>query len=399
MDDTSQLHLEHAERVRMELDEMRNKGVLVDLNVRGLSMFVTQVHWEHDLGIPPGDARRKRLRPGTKNLLPDSVQNALRSNEVRLRRNLAQFSRKISVFGAWDWIPHTAYATWLERHEALVEEQRVLKEDIIANYDYYVEKLREDFSAIAAEAWHSLTSYANGYSAGYEWSQFQQEVIAKAEAKLPGPSEIDRRLTVEVIPGLLMLPSEYEAELVERTRQLEERERLRAETRAAEAEAQARADVAMTQARLDMETAQIRADYERAQIAEMHRQEMARARDLLARTVSPFQEVIDSLRSDIYATTMEVAAAINKHGHVRGKTVQKIEGMLQTFRLLNVAGDYELEEQLQHLGNSLEVEGADTKRDAGVILAALHQVARVAIEQGEGVADRLRPTQEGLIEL
>jgi hypothetical protein len=61
---------------------MRELGVLVDVDVHGTSMFTARATW-NELGIPEEDTRRKRLKRGTKDLIPKVYIGRLRPELIR----------------------------------------------------------------------------------------------------------------------------------------------------------------------------------------------------------------------------------------------------------------------------------------------------------------------------
>jgi hypothetical protein len=60
---------DHVAEVSLDIRRMRELGVLVDVDVHGTSMFTARATW-NELGIPEEDTRRKRLKRGTKDLIP-----------------------------------------------------------------------------------------------------------------------------------------------------------------------------------------------------------------------------------------------------------------------------------------------------------------------------------------
>jgi hypothetical protein len=68
--------------VHLQLDTLKSLGVLIDLNVRGTSMFTRSASWG-ELGIPETDIRASRLSKGQKFLIPESRVKEWRSLETR----------------------------------------------------------------------------------------------------------------------------------------------------------------------------------------------------------------------------------------------------------------------------------------------------------------------------
>ena len=72
---------------RIELNQLREAGLLVDLDIHGISMFSIPTTFA-ELGIGVSDVRAKRLRTGRKDLFP-VYSKKFRSLEARARQNLS----------------------------------------------------------------------------------------------------------------------------------------------------------------------------------------------------------------------------------------------------------------------------------------------------------------------
>src|SRR5438128_2682147 len=77
--------------VRMQLRQLRNLGILVDIDIRGTSMFQRAASWA-EWGIGDQDIRHSRLSGGVKLLIPAQYVKRLRSLETRFRQTLEQYS-------------------------------------------------------------------------------------------------------------------------------------------------------------------------------------------------------------------------------------------------------------------------------------------------------------------
>jgi hypothetical protein len=73
--------------------------------------------------------------------------------------------------------------------------------------------------------------------------------------------------------------------------------------------------------------------------------------------------------------------------------------MVALFRMLNSAGDDELETKINNLADAMEVKGIETKRDTHAIMAALNGVAMVAMEKAETVIDMTEWTEWEALDL
>jgi hypothetical protein len=438
-----ELRQKHAERfadgetsrvstIRLELDWIRKNGALVDVDVVGLSMLTCTVRLS-ELGFPDEIALatigQVIMNLADAGLLPEwilsfnrrtnSVSMALcrpvylrsaKSIESQVRQQLAAFSYRKGmerVLGPYYWIPVTAYAAWKsdfdQRQAALEEVKAHLVNDLVA----WEHEIAAGWRLIAREAYAAITRRVP-FTYGEE--AFTDRLVQAVARRLPTAEQIQGGIRLEYSTPVLLTPSEVEADLARRDAIAHQRELEYARVAEIETEHRARARVvdaeSFEQARLlrvqtdaEAQIAWERAEYERRRLRAMHEAELEHARRQIAEMESPFQQVIESLRADIYETVQHVLASIQKHGHVRGKSAEQARNMIATFQLLNVAGDEELERLLGDLGQALDRPGAETARDAGAIADALTALARETVEAAQAVARRLEPSQAALIEI
>ena len=382
--------------------ELRENGILVSLSVHGVSQFYARVDWTLDLGIPKEDVRRERLTPGRKALIPDGK---LKSLETRVRRCLERHSLEIAAFGDYRYVPDTAFWDWKDAHDSIVQEWEDEIESKIAEWDDLLYQLETDFSAMARETYMTLLGRRHTESNGDvdevldrypNMNRFVRAVVAQAEAKLPTPAQIRETCRIVVHPATFLLDDETEAALLEaaelsmaRQKKLDEANYWRRQDMARAEEAEAKASTAK-QEQITQE-AMLRVDRVEHERREQHRTAALReaqlemARESITEMGSPFQQVIDGLRTQILTTTEELLTNVRKHGRVLGKTNQKATNMIAMFRLLNAAGDRELESKLDELQGELTI--SPDLRDADAVISILEDVAGVAMSSAEEVID------------
>lgn len=402
--------------------QLRDGGIGVDLDVTGLSRLWTSVDFYLDLGVLQNDMRRKRLSPGRKNLLPDSK---LASAQTRLRNNLYKYSHVVGILGGYRYIPDDAFLEWKERHDAIVAEFYAIRNDYIDRYDELVEALEKDYREMAAETWDALIARGDAaeqrFTREYTKGQFQDAVVAKAMSKLPTPQEMAKEIHVVVRVATWMLPVEAAQDALERERILaqqqaeeeqrrywvrEERERAEAmeeiwkakslEAQAKQAEAQAKQE--LTQAELEAQQALIEAEV-KAKSESIRQAQLELARQSVLEMSNPLDEMLNGLRDRMYDSARSVLDNIRKNDRVVGKQVEAITNMVALFRMLNSAGDDELETKINNLADAMEVKGIETKRDTHAIMAALNGVAMVAMEKAETVIDMTEWTEWEALDL
>jgi len=386
-----QLRRDHAEKigveedqiraVHLDLDRIRTLGTLVDVDIHGVSMFARHASYD-EWGVPEEDMRAIRLNRGSKDLIPHEYLGPLRSLETRFRASLDRHSFILEGFRPYRWIPFTAYESWREEWDTLQEEWAEAKQDILDDYEDLRLRLRGDFVKIAAEAYEAIQ--ARDGEMAEPWSDFVRRVARLALRQFPTREQIERDLWVDYKPALVLGAADIEADLVARDRLWTEREEIRGQ------QAEQRR---LREMRLEAEEKRLRA---------MHEAEMEHAREQMARTVSPWDEVFQQLRAQMYEDTISVLASIRKNGHLTGKVAQKARNMVETFRMLNAHDDVELERKLQELQGALSAnapDGGDSKLDVARISGALAAVQAVTAEAAEEVKRRAAPSRWKMLEV
>src|SRR5579859_209678 len=142
--------------VRVQLRQIRSLGILVDIDVRGTSMFQRAASWA-EWGIADQDIRHARLSGGVKLLIPALYVKQLHSLETRFRQTLETYSyNELKAFAPYRWIPFTAYAEWRADWDRLQAELDEIKSDILKNYDRFVGELAGEFNKIGRLAWKDI---------------------------------------------------------------------------------------------------------------------------------------------------------------------------------------------------------------------------------------------------
>jgi hypothetical protein len=108
----------------------------------------------------------------------------------------------------------------------------------------------------------------------------------------------------------------------------------------------------------------------------MREAEMEKARQLMANTVSPYQEMFDRLRAEMNAGAIQVLESLRKNQGLRGKVADKARNMAELFRLMNSHDDRDMEALIAQLEARLPVDGG-TSKDA----SAQNQVIGDALEE------------------
>ncbi len=372
--------LSQVEVRRLELRQMREAGLLIDLDCHGSSML-SALNSFAELGIAADDARAKRFRAGSRDLFP-GYSGKVRSLETRARANLAKYSFQVAAFGGWAWLPWSAYATWKANHDALCEELEGIKSEVLEDYADIREENRAYFAEVAERAWKGLTGqYAPGdrvmirtpsgqiFDSLNDHDRFVEFVVQSALSKMPLPDEIAYGVHFDYRTSILYSDAEIAAE-----------EAVIAAAHSAKAEAQAK-EIEVAHANL----------ITNAQVEAFKQAELEHARKRLAEMGSPLQEALDSLRATIYDAVKSLAAGVDKNGSLRGRANGKAAEMLSYWRALNggLLQDDALESALETLDSKVASYRAASKeiRETRIddIQAELENIALMTAESARKI--------------
>jgi hypothetical protein len=383
------IDVEQVQIHQLEIDAMRNSGLLIDLDVHGISMLYARVSMA-EMGISANDVRAKRLRTGSKDLFPDHTKR-LRSLEQRARTNLAQNSYPASAFGPWRWLPWTAYPEFIEKHKAILEELRGIKEDLLDWYEDIRAENAAYFEEVALRAWKALLgSYGPGTNVvvltkdGYKFERGQLEeftrfIVDRALAKMPTPEEIESQVRIDYQTAILFSTSEIAAE-----------QAALAQAQAAQAQAQlAQAEAAQAEFELTLEqhSAEQKAQ---AEIEAYRRAEIEHAREQLEQWGSPLQEALDTLRAAVHNAVRDLLQGIEKNDGFRGRASTRAAGLLDRWKQLNggLLKDDELEAELEALNAAMQRYQVSEARSAtiGDIEATMTSIITMTAASAERIA-------------
>jgi hypothetical protein len=347
--------------VRLQLDTLRRQGVLVDLDIAGLSMFARSADWL-ELGIDEDDVRRDRFTRGQKYLIPEEQIKRLRSVESQMRQALEHHSYRVAGFAPYRWVPYTAYDEFVQAFANLVERFETIKTDILEHYDDYVDLLADDFSRVAAEAWRSFKARAGrralqvviGGQTFEDLDAFTDCIVRRALERMPSQERIQRDLQADYATLLVYAAQDLAADELAAANIRHEIERQDEEL--------------AHEARLH----QMEIDAQRAKIQAMRDAEAEHARRRLEEMTSPFEEVFADLRARIAADARLMLESLRKNNHLRGKVAEKGRGLLDLYELLAAHNDYELRDTLLRL--KAAIGPVAPERDVDEIASLLDQV-------------------------
>lgn len=350
---------DQVNKVRLELSALKRTGTLVDITVGGVSRLFKRVSWQ-ELGIPDNDKRAKATRRGTKPLFPEVYWRPIQSLEAQLRANLLRYSFDVQGFRPWAYVPATAYFTWLDAHNVLVEKFQAAIQRIVTDYALIREQVAAEWSVIADEAFDAMNARITLPQAREIW---REHIVSKALGQLPTVDDLtDPETGLRVMYKTAMI--ETQASIIEDEIAISNKE---------------------------IESQNLRADLDRV------RQMKTIEKDLIAQQfkdmVSPFETVMQQLEGQIYADVQDVLDVIKKHGSLPGQTAAKARGVMELYRLMAVQSKPELEAALGQLQAALDTAPAKITGkkqlvyNANTIQDALSQIAVLTVASAKNALD------------
>jgi len=397
--------------INLQLNFLRQEGILVDLNVSGTGMFQRTPSWA-ELGIPEftGDKRTVQFTKGLKFLYPEDKVRKLKSFESRLRQNLDKHSYDVTGFKPFRWLPYTAYQAWRSKHDAIVEEANAFIQELIDCHADSLDHVASAFSEIAEAAWLSATTgeSANGrrvqkydYVKLFDKSthnelvlrhdEFVDYIIKNAVQQVPTPEDIQAKVRFDYTTALVYGEQDVEADraAAEGIRVQAQFDRERAALENQMLAEQARKQAWDNQAdQMERETA----------IEAMRQAEYDHHRAKLQETVSPFVEVYRAAMLQFIDHAKEILESVRKNRHVRGKVAERGRGLLDIYNLMVIPGMGD-DRMMQRLSDLRDLLGPvdDGARDPEKIAAKLQEIVDL---EDEVTSDLLTlPTAASFIEV
>lgn len=356
-------------RVREVSDEwvmqLMESGLLVRVHIggwRGQKKLKPE-----DLGLAaPEDEKRQKLfhelmHLGVRYLMPAKMRRKLSSLETRGRQNLDEHG--ISVGGdilRGQFVPASAWDSFVERHEELKAEYEGVYEDFLAGLDEEREKIAAAYRQLARSAYRRERGLTRNAPLDEEdFEEYAEEYVARIMAAYPSPEEIRERIRFEFVPTMIPLPSRLAADYAEA-----ERERAKAEKERAQAYAEA-------------EQIRSAADAQRRMKLEAAGYWQKRQRELIDGFLA---DVVAELRGRVYDVVTDAVDSIERNDYLHNKTKLSLENLIDAVRRLDVYGDTDLETALGRLEEQLRLDSKD--RDVSEIhdqLDALATVTRASL--------------------
>lgn len=369
--------------VRMQLDALLKEGILIDLNITGESMFVRSADWS-EIGINPDDIRASRLTKGAKYLIPEQQYKRLKSVSSRMRQRLEEMSRDITGFRPYRYLNYKAYDKWIEAWGKLLADFDDVKTDILSSYDESYVQLHDDFLEIAAASWKAIK--ANGYDVAImdgvpydDFEKFSGVLVTRALSKFPTREQIEDNLKadyrVSIAYGREQIAQADANAIIIRAQAEDEANRIKAQKHAEYMQDA----LLQEQFRHDREVNQIEEQERWTKINAMMHAEAEHIRAQFAETVSPIEEAFAQVRQEMAQICADAADSIAKSGFVRGKTAEKLRGLVEFYQLTSIQDDATLLKKLQDLRTAIGAVGDERtsntpERSTGEVVTALNGI-------------------------
>lgn len=345
--------VDRIEVVRLQLNALRDSGLLVDATVSGMSLGVCSASMG-DFGIADADERLKRLRGGQKLYFREEYYKELRSVESSYRQLLNRFSYKaIGVMSesSWRYVTFKAWQEWRDEAKLLEERFDVIRKKIISDYARMREEFESDQRSMLTRAWSAIKSgnydgiAINGkiYRKPIE---FVDDLTAKSLVKFPTKDRIEKHLFISYRTAVVATGADFEADKAR-----EEIERTKVEKeRAKQNLARSTANAKIDETRLKAEGIK-KAEYER------------RMKELESMR-SPFEEISNELRGRVREAAESMLESIKKNGALRGKVAEQVKNLGEIYRAMAITEDKNVERVLEQLQNLVGDVGKSRPKDA-----------------------------------
>ncbi len=373
--------------VRVQLDILRENGILIDLTITGSNMFTKTASFD-EIGFlqdAAKDARYGWIKPGAKYLIPEEPVKKIKSIVIRMRQVFEAHSRKVAGFSPYNWMPYTAHPAFVEKWKELRDEFYQTKADIIESRDEYVDIIAKEYEKIALSAWKAMSAQDGGKvmigGEKMDMEDFVSYMIEKAISLVPSADDIEEKLQADYITALVY--SEYDS-----AKESAEVEKVRRELSTAEEESELKNRILLEELRA--KTIQNNAEKQErdAKIEAMRQAELEHARDQIKETVSPFVEVYKNALAECVERAEDLLKTIKKGGSVRGKVAEKGRGLLDFYNMLLIPEltDERMVEKLTELQKLLGETG--TKDDSRDVSQIAHKLKEI-VELQNVVADEI----------
>ena len=320
-------------------------------------MFISRAATWTELGIPQESARRLRYRRPPRYLIPREEVDWFRNAAQRAREGLDAVSIEVGFMYPYRWVGYKDWEEWLKGFRKIQEEWEAhRREHLLERYDQHLQRLVEDFTSSAEEAYEALRAAKVEDLPSRD--DFVESIVTQALARMPTPRQIEERLVLEYHIPAIATSSVLEEELLRQERIRHQRQL--EEERAAQ------------ELRLEQEKAAIRRQIELdARQEEMFRQRLERYRQMAESLQSPLEQVLDALLREVDEVARGTLKVLQAHGSLRGRAGERLRSLAERARMLEDLGQSRLLEIVREAGALTQAVGDETEEQAAARLGAL----------------------------
>jgi hypothetical protein len=351
------LQVADIERLPFDLSALESEGVFVNVDARNFGLLDRRLDWRA-LGVTlpgRGDLAFRQPRCG---LVPERYRLPLLRPASRAHAALQKFSYHFrlveTVFEtpSYRWVPWRAWPAFEREFNRALVNLRAALDAYEADYSSIRETVLDAFRELAVDSARRLQATQQPVPPDFEHS-----VVHEVLAVLPTPALLEQKLTLRYRVGVMHLGSEMLAEQHRAAAERRNLEAIEAERRLAEHQqaAQERAVQESLWAEQERIRQQRKGDEEErkreAAIKEQLRQlKLQAAKERLEEALSPLEEGAKQLHTAVFEAATAIRASLQKHDALRGSSAKKARDLARWFKVMNWAGD----EQLETLVHELE---------------------------------------------
>lgn len=374
----------------LQLSSLRNEGVLLDLNITGVSKFERTLTWA-ELGIQAeeNDVRYRHFTRGRKYVIPEAKPRKLKSLVSQIRQRFEHYTFVVSGFGNFRWLSYKAYPKFREEYLSLVDQFNAVKAEIIDEHESYVAQVTAIYEAVAESAWKAIQGqgYQHLIIKGKAYSSLEEvteKIVGDVVELIPTIEEIERDLQVDYVTAIAF-------GVEEAARQQAEAEKIQAKASVVIEREHLRNEAERERVRHERRSHQMEEDAKSEQISEMQRIETEHYRQQLQTIASPYEQVLQAFRVRMSDLAENALKSVNKWGFVRGKVAESIMGMMELNAIMNSHNDRELSDKMERLKVALGPVGEErdknpVKRESSQVASALEEIMNLAKGQGRSFA-------------
>ena len=393
-----------VERLPFDLSALESEGAFLNVDARNFGLLDRRLDWRA-LGVTLPRQGDLAFRPPRCGLVPDRYRLPLLRPASRAHAALQKFSYHFrlveTVFEtpSYRWVPWRAWPAFERDFNLAQANLRAALNAYETDYAAIRETVLEAFRQLAADSARRLQATHQPVP-----PDFEEAVVHEVLAVLPAPELLRQKLTLRYRVGVMQLGSEMLAEQHRAAAERRDIEAIEGERRLAERQqaAQERTVQESLWAEHERSRQQLRAEDEElrreAAVKERLRQlKLEAAKERLQEALSPLEEGAQQLHTAVFEAATAIRASLQKHDALRGSSAKKARELSRWFKLMNWAGD----EQLESLVHELEqLAAAPTskkrKRAPGPIDQVLGDIIELTYADARALAE---PSRMGALEL